>query len=260
MKSILGKVIFRVSRRLLSKFGYEINLGTSSILYPELSEREIGFIRQIFVQSLTMTSFDSLCTLAIACKSLSREKVLGDYVEVGIWRGGSSLVAKMFLSERKFYLYDTYAGMTNPSEFDFRIGGKDNRDTLEKWESGQKSGHNEWVFASLDQVKENFRSFNLLDSSVNFVKGDVRETLTSESVPNEIALLRLDTDFYDSTLVELQVLWPRLVKNGILILDDYGHWDGARKAVDEFFGQLGHEGMFMIPISGGGGRVIVKNH
>jgi O-methyltransferase len=259
MKSTLGKVIFRVSRILLSKFGYEVKLGSSAVLYPELSELEIAFIRRIFANSLTMTSFDSLCTLAIACKSLSKEGVPGDFVEVGIWRGGSSLVAKRFLSgDRDFYLYDTYAGMTEPSQYDFRIGSRDSQDTMEKWESEQKATHNGWVFASLDEVQQNFRSFDLLDGSVNFIKGDVRETLLSESIPKKIALLRLDTDFYDSTLVELQRLWPKLVSKGVLILDDYGHWDGARKAVDDFFSQLGHESVLMIPISGGGGRLIIK--
>ncbi len=80
--------------------------------------------------------------------------------------------------------------------------------------------------------------------------------LKTDNVPQKISLLRLDTDFYDSTLCELQVLWPRLVKGGILILDDYGHWDGARRAVDEYFHE--EEDFFMIPIAGGGGRIIQK--
>lgn len=115
---------------------------------------------------------------------------------------------------------------------------------------------NSWVFSSLDEVKANFERFKLLDDKIEFIEGNVRETLTQLKLPQSIALLRLDTDFYDSTLIELQVLWPRLSIGGVLILDDYGHWDGARKAVDEYFA-TGIKS-FKIPISGGGGRLVIK--
>lgn len=259
MVSFLGKVLFRFSRSVLSKFGFSIKLGADAVLYPELSHEEIYFIRRVFTQSLTMTSFESLCTLAIVCKKLALAGIEGDFVEAGVWRGGSSIVAKNFLlGDRRFFLFDTYAGMTKPTENDFRIGAKDNNASMSKWESGQESNHNSWVFASLEEVKKNFEEFELLDSNILFCKGDVRETLFNQLLPNEIALLRLDTDFYDSTLVEMQRLWPLLVSGGILILDDYGHWDGARKAVDEYFSRVGLGNMLMIPIAGGGGRVIIK--
>lgn len=259
MRIVIGKALFRISRIVLSKFGFEIKLGTDSVLYPELSEKEIGFIRSIFAQSLSMTSFESLCTLAIVCKKISQSDIEGDFVEVGVWRGGSSLVAKKFLTGgRRFFLFDTYAGMTKPTENDFRIGADNNESAAAKWQTSQKSDHNDWVFASLEEVKKNFDKFNLLDSSIEFRKGDVRETLLTESLPTQIAILRLDTDFYDSTLIEMQKLWPSLVSGGILILDDYGHWDGARKAVDEYIQDLGLSDILMIPIAGGGGRLIIK--
>jgi hypothetical protein len=72
---------------------------------------------------------------------------------------------------------------------------------------------------------------------VNFVVGDVRKTLYLEgAVPEKIAFLHLDTDFYDSTKAELEVLWPRVSPGGVVVIDDYGHWKGCGKAVDEFFG------------------------
>ena len=95
-----------------------------------------------------------------------------------------------------------------------------------------------------------------MDDKIEFIEGNVRETLTQLKLPQSIALLRLDTDFYDSTLIELQVLWPRLSIGGVLILDDYGHWDGARKAVDEYIAT--DIKSFKIPISGGGGRLVIK--
>ncbi len=259
MKSFIGKVLFRISKKLLSRFGFAINLGANSSQYPELSSDEMKFLRSVFENSLSMTSFESLCTLAITCKYISKSNISGSFVEAGVWRGGSSIVAKKFLQgERQFFLYDTFAGMTEPTIHDFRVGSSNNSSTLEKWASEKEEDHNNWVFASLEEVQLNFNQFGLLDESITFQKGDVRETLIELQLPEEISLLRLDTDFYDSTLIELQVLWPKLVKGGVLILDDYGHWDGARLAVDEYFSSQKSVSPLMIPIAGGGGRLIFK--
>ena len=73
---------------------------------------------------------------------------------------------------------------------------------------------------------------------MKFIKGDVRKTLLDENnLPDSISILRLDTDFYDSTLIELELLYPRLTPGGYLIVDDYGHWRGSRHAVNEYFGE-----------------------
>jgi len=257
MKKIIGKIFFRVSKFLLAGLGFNINLGSSNVQYPELNNDEFKFLQDVYKSSLTMTSFDSLVTLVIACKYVSRSKIPGDFVEAGVWRGGSSIVAKKFLTgNRNFYLYDTYKGMTEPTIHDYRVGSNSNSETLIRWKEQDKNSHNDWVFASLNEVKNNFDQFDLLDSDLVFVEGDVRETLTLENIPKKICVLRLDTDFYDSTLIELQVLWPLLSPGGVLILDDYGHWDGARRAVDEYF-ELNNENL-MVPIAGGGGRIILK--
>jgi hypothetical protein len=259
MQNLIGKIVFKICKKLLSIFGFVINLGANSSLYPELNPDEMNFLRSVFNKHLTMTSFESLCTLAITCKHISKSNISGSFVEAGVWRGGSSIVAKKFLKgEREFFLYDTFAGMTEPSIHDFRVGGSNYSSSLEKWKSGQAENHNDWVFASLEEVQKNFDGFGLLDDSIVFHKGDVREALNEMQLPWEIVLLRLDTDFYDSTLIELQTLYPKLAKGGILILDDYGHWDGARLAVDEFFSAQTNATPLMIPIAGGGGRLIIK--
>jgi len=257
MKKIFGRILFRISRVVLQKFGYNIRIGSYVSQYPELTKSETDFLHKVNLASVTMTSYESLSALAIVCKYLNTAKVSGDFVEAGVWRGGSSIVAKKFLNgNRQFYLYDTYKGMTEPTEFDFRVGESSNTSTVSNWKRLNRETHNEWVFASLKEVRENFKKFNVLDESIFFIEGDVRETLTSTEIPNSIALLRLDTDFYDSSLIELQILWPRLVSGGILILDDYGHWDGARRAVDEYF--KNELNLLMVPIAGGGGRIILK--
>lgn len=83
--------------------------------------------------------------------------------------------------------------------------------------------------------RNNMRSTGHADDHLRFVVGPVEETLRTEKIPQRIALLRLDTDWYESTRVELEVLLPRLSPGGVLIIDDYNHWAGSRRAVDEHF-------------------------
>ena len=259
MREILGKIIFKFSRRLLGRFGFSISLSTSPMQFPELMTEELRFIQEIHSSSLTFTSFESLSTLAICCKYISQENIDGDFVEAGVWRGGSSIVArKMIGANRNFYLFDTYSGMTEPSAKDSRIGSRASESILQKWKDSISENTSSWDFASLEEVKKNFVRYNLLDSSIRFIVGDVRKTLVESQLPEKISLLRLDTDFYDSTLIEMQALWPRLVSGGILILDDYGYWDGAKTAVDEYFESIGIRNVLKIPIAGGG-RVVLKN-
>ena len=134
---------------------------------------------------------------------------------------------------RRIYLYDTFAGMSEPTDDDVSHVERPARET---YQVTRRDGQTDWADASLEEVKGNFRSAQLLDDSVVFVKGKVEETLAGTDIqPQRIALLRLDTDWYESTKIELEVLYPRLVPGGVLIIDDYGHWAGARKAVDEYF-------------------------
>ena len=95
-------------------------------------------------------------------------------------------------------------------------------------------------------------------NGVRFIKGDVMQTLLDEeNIPREISVLRLDTDWYESTLLELQVLYDRVQQGGVVILDDYGYWDGARSAVDEFF--LSRNLQPLVHVIDDTGRVFVKN-
>jgi hypothetical protein len=161
---------------------------------------------------------------------LEREGIEGDLVECGVLRGGHMLLAKAYarsqaISARKYWLFDTFNGMPEAGEHDYRPSGKHAR--------GKGTG---WCRATLDTVRGNFSSRDLLDEDVIFVQGMVEETLFQANVPDKIAMLRLDTDFYSSTKVELEVLYPRLVDGGVLVIDDYGFWEGAKKAVHEYFG------------------------
>jgi hypothetical protein len=204
-------------------------------IVPEISPQEMALIQEF--QPYTKTSLERQWALVSALNYLNRGNVEGAVVECGVWRGGNVLLAKRLCrdarADRKFYLFDTFTGMSEPTEKDVTHAGSA---ADEKFSQRVREGHVDWDYASLEDVVENFRRANLLDSSVIFVKGKVENTLReSKNLPERIALLRLDTDWYESTKVELEVLYPRLNVGGVLIVDDYGHWQGARRAVDEYF-------------------------
>ena len=135
--------------------------------------------------------------------------------------------------DRKIYLYDTFAGMTEPTDEDVRHSTQ-TREALPKWNELQKEDHNDWCFVPLNEVKQNMLSTAYPETNIIFIKGAVEDTIP-QTIPSQIALLRLDTDWYSSTKHELQYLFPKLTTSGLLIVDDYGHWAGAKKAVDEYF-------------------------
>ena len=184
----------------------------------------------------TMTSVHRQHALYEAVKFVVANKIPGSFVECGVYRGGSSLLAALAFSEfgdrRDLWLYDTFAGMTPPTEFDSKRNLSAER-TVEHFEKSNSGDHNEWCFASLDDVKACLALANYPTEKVHYVVGDVSKTLL-DTKPGQIAILRLDTDFYDSTKAELEQLYDLLSPGGILIIDDYGSWDGARKAVDEY--------------------------
>ena len=186
----------------------------------------------------TMTSIERMYALWNALRYIVRNRLDGDIVECGVWRGGSMMLAALTLAaegefERRLWLYDTFAGMPEPSAADVQaMSGRPAREILA--EAPRTEDDPFWAIASRATVERNMRATGYPPDRLVFVEGPVEETLPSE-MPDRIALLRLDTDWYESTRRELVHLWPRLVSGGVLIVDDYGYWRGARRAVDEFF-------------------------
>ena len=184
-----------------------------------------------------MTSVERLYALYKAVEYLCAAKIPGSFVECGVWRGGSMMCAALSLmragdTSRPLYLYDTFEGMVSPEAIDVDLTGQPASAQLATEQRGADS--HIWAYSPLDAVRENIASTGYPASMVHYVKGPVEETIPG-TMPDSIALLRLDTDWYASTRHELQHLFPRLVKGGVLIIDDYGHWQGARRAVDEYF-------------------------
>lgn len=185
----------------------------------------------------TMTSEARQSALLKAVCHVVTNGIEGSFVECGVWKGGSMLIVALVLKElgidtRELYLFDTYAGMVKPSEQDIDAFDIEASVQFEK-ENGDETG-SEWCRAGLETVKETMGMSNYPNDKVNYIVGDVRQTLP-DNAPDKIALLRLDTDWYESTRHELETLFSRVSKGGILIIDDYGHWQGAKKAVHEYF-------------------------
>jgi O-methyltransferase len=133
--------------------------------------------------------------------------------------------------DRELYLYDTFSGMSAPSDNDVGYDGKPAIKKFSKTKVGEDSSN--WCLSPLEDVKKNVYSTGYKNNKIHFIKGKVEDTIPKYT-PRVISLLRLDTDWYESTKHELIHLFPLLNKNGVLIIDDYGDWKGARKAVDEF--------------------------
>ena len=203
----------------------------------EMTEADKRVFHYVRSKGLSSASSERLFATIMACRYVVDCNVAGDFVECGVWRGGNSVIAagvfKAMASSKRVWLFDTFAGMTAPTDVDVNFRGES---ANAKFPSTRKGDHSEWCYAPVDEVRANFATFGVLDERVVFVKGDVAETLThAADLPAAISVLRLDTDWYESTRAELEALYPRLSRGGVLIIDDYGHWGGARKAVDEYF-------------------------
>lgn len=184
-------------------------------------------------------STERLWAMAHALAKIEINFVLGDVVECGVWRGGHLIMARKLTPHRRCWGYDTFTGMTRPTMLDEHRSGNDRLHALTRWKASKADGL-KWNAASVDEVRGYFEIEGVADADlVRLIAGDVADTLREPSnLPRAIALLRLDTDWHDSTKVELEVLYPLLQPGGVMIVDDYGHWQGARKAVDDYFAHL----------------------
>jgi hypothetical protein len=210
------------------------------------------------VTPYTLTSPERIFSLMEAVTHVTRQKIPGTIVECGVWRGGSMMATALTLrslncADRDLYLFDTFEGMTKPVDMDIDASGNAAIDEFTREQLGEDSSS--ICYASLNEVKSAMASTGYNKDRIHFIRGKVEETIPSQA-PESIALLRLDTDFYESTRHELEYLFPRLSPGGILIVDDYGAWQGARKATDEFIARHA-PGLFLSRIDDTG-RLAVK--
>ena len=206
------------------------------------------------VEPRTMTDYGKLFGLVEATRYVARHGIAGDIVECGVWRGGSMQAVALALMEqgvtdRQLHLFDTFEGMPPPTAEDRR-----GATTAEELLATHDKEHRVWAIAGLDDVQAGMSETGYPQGQIHYHQGLVEDTVPSRA-PREIALLRLDTDWYASTRHELEHLYDRLTPGGVLIIDDYGDWDGARKATDEFL-TTRHEPLLLLPV--GSGRLALK--
>ena len=192
------------------------------------------------IRPYTMASIERLFDLYKSVEYIVKAGVPGDMLECGVWRGGSMMLAARTLvalgdTSRTLYLLDTYEGHPKPdAEKDLDLWGNN---PVNEWINYRKTDEtSDWAYVSIDEVRSNMESTGYPMDKVVLVKGMVEKT-ASTVPPGPLSLLRLDTDWYASAKVGLETFWPRLSHNGILIIDDYGHYRGQREAVDEYFAE-----------------------
>jgi O-methyltransferase len=253
----------RFVQSALRKIGFDLVRYRSPIqrhrqgaqLPGDLSAQDRAILEQI--SGFTMTSIERQAALISSMRYVTKRRLHGCFVECGVWRGGSSMAAALTLqqegqTDRELYLFDTFEGMTPPTDADKTADG-----TLAKRHLEQdvfKAGV--WCVARLPDVQHNMRSTGYPTERIHYVRGPVETTIPSRAPSGPIAMLRLDTDWYESTKHELLHLFPLLAEGGVLIIDDYGHWDGARQAVDEYLDCLPRK--FYLHRVDYAGRLLVK--
>lgn len=173
-----------------------------------------------------------------AIEHIVKHKIPGDLVECGVWNGGSVLLMALALqhfgdTSRRIWLYDTFAGMPKPDDVDRNWDGVSALPTWEAKKQSDPAGPN-WGFGgTVEMVEQVVYASGYPRENFVFVKGMVEDTIPGR-MPAQAALVRLDTDFYASTYHELVHLYPALVDGGVLIIDDYGYFQGARIATDQY--------------------------
>lgn len=228
---MLDRAMSRAFRRL----GFDVRRSASSSYYPpDFDPPAIDTIKK--VTGYTLTTPERIFTLIQAVRYLCRAEIDGSILECGVWKGGSMAAAALTFLERgdvtrSLYLFDTFGGMAEPTETDVDYKGAKAANVLR----GERDAK---CAATLEDAKAVLYATGYPRDRIQFVPGRVEETLPNYA-PNSIALLRLDTDWYESTKHELLHLFPRLRRGGVLIIDDYGHWRGARQACDEYFEEHG---------------------
>jgi hypothetical protein len=176
--------------------------------------------------SFTMIGINRLENVRACVEDVLINKVPGDLIEAGVWRGGAVIFMRALLAahsadDRIVFAADSFEGLPPPDGTNYPID----------------AGHNfhliPFLSVPLDQVKSNFAKFGLLDEQVQFVEGWFSDTLPSLS-DHMWSVIRLDADLYESTINALDNLYPNLSAGGYLIVDDYGSVEPCRQAVEDY--------------------------
>ncbi len=177
-------------------------------------------------QALTMIGYNRLTNIEQCIHAIIQDKVEGDLIEAGVWRGGAALFMRAMLKElsvtnRKVWLADSFRGLPKPDAVNYKA---------DKW---NRLNRLKILNVGMDEVKHNFEKYDLLDDQVKFLPGWFKDTLPEAPI-EKLSLIRLDADMYESTWQALENLYPKLYPGGFVIVDDYYAFKNCKQAVDEF--------------------------
>ena len=229
LKATLRRSALDLFRR---RIGYDISR------YPprDIDESTMGIVEKTLPYSLATP--DRAIALISAVRYVVERGVPGAMVECGVAQGGSMLAIAEALTTfgdttRSLYLYDTFEGMPAATGKDITASGRIGVELFQRFGGSPDGSQSDWIRNSEDVVRTTMARSSYPADQIEFVKGLVEETIPG-TVPEGVALLRLDTDFYTSTRHELEHLAPLVASGGIVLIDDYGFWQGSREATDEW--------------------------
>lgn len=179
----------------------------------------------------TMIGLKRLNNIQYCVEQILKDNIPGDLIETGVWRGGATIFMKALLNhynnhDKVVWLADSFEGLPKPDEKKY-IHDK-----------GDRHYKREELSISLKQVRQNFEKYGLLDERVKFLKGWFKDTLPTAPI-QQLSLLRLDGDMYESTMDALRNLYPKLVSGGYIIIDDWGAVKACQQAVLDYRAEFG---------------------
>jgi O-methyltransferase len=238
LNSGVRRKLIDLLKRVPRSMGFDIvRYPPHHVSIPQTTDPDIAdIIRKVL--PFTMSSPERVAALCEAVQYLVSRQIPGDIVECGVWKGGSMMAVAYTLLRlqdfsRDLYLYDTFDGMPAPTERDVSFRGISAQDMMKSSTREDRGRDSVWCYAPLNEVKQALNTVGYNQHQIHYIDGKVEETIPDRA-PEQISLLRLDTDWYESTRHELIHLFPLISNGGVIIIDDYGHWLGARQAVDEY--------------------------
>ena len=239
MISLYNLKKFKLLRYLKNKLIELIKRNSNFINRLKSNQLENDLIRICKKYEFNRTSENTLWDTFNLVKKIITNNVQGDLVECGVETGHSLVLFQKIieffnLKNIKIYGYDTFEGTPQPSTVDFNKYGTPLKEQFENRKINKKTSG--WNNVSQDVVQSNFVNNTKLNNNLKLIKGKVEDTLVNEkNLPEKISLLKLDTNLYESTKIQLKILSPRVQKGGIIIIDNYFNYSGIKKATDEYF-------------------------